>query len=96
MGVQISEHVIYGWSHNGAVFPPDEKTARQFAFGSNPRGGGEGGDAAVKNCLPLCFACVAATATDMRKVAATQTTITVWALTAFSHTSDQLRVRMLE
>ena len=41
MGVQISEHVIYGWSHNGAVFPPDEKTARQFAFGSNPRGGGD-------------------------------------------------------
>ena len=25
MGVQITEDVIYGWSHNGAVFPPDEK-----------------------------------------------------------------------
>lgn len=55
MGVQITEDVIYGWSHNGAVFPPDEKTARQFAFGSNPRGGGGAEDVAVKNCLPLCL-----------------------------------------
>ena len=54
MVVQISEDVIYGRSHNGAVFPPDEKTARQFAFGSNPRGGGVE-DVAVKNCLPLCL-----------------------------------------